>query len=448
MTHEELRTLLQTEMVPALGCTGPTAYALATACCRPYLTAAPTQIDIHVSPAFLKIGFGVATPGTTRPGIEIAAAIGLIAGDHTLGMQVLKPATPEDMEQADRLADQGIIHILCAEGKAGVYVRAEVSTPREQVVAVVEHTHDGISLIEVNGVPVFQQTLTAAQAAEEGPVSLRLEEIFDYVHQEDPAQLRFLLDGYRMNLALAEDGLKSGFGLASGRAYLRQYWTGRSIPADLFEHPMDYLPDTLPERSRVLVAAASDGRMGGSRLPAMAAMGDGNQGLTATIPVGVAAELMQASEEEACRALALSCLMLFYVKLRIGRAAAFCLCAIAAAAGAAAGVGYLKGLSAQQLKAAVKNVISPLAGMLCDGAKNGCALKMAIASSSALSAVDLAAAGVEMGYYDGVCDDTLEDTVACISGIATRSMEALDGYMVDEIVKKASRRSAATRPVD
>lgn len=180
--------------------------------------------------------------------------------------------------------------------------------------------------------------------------------------------------------------------------------------------------------------------MGGSRLPALAAMGDGNQGLTATIPVGVAAQLMSVSHEKACRALALSCLMLFYVKMQIGRAAAFCLCAIAAAAGVAAGVGYLRDFSEEQIRGAVKNVISPLAGMLCDGAKNGCALKMTIAASSALTAVDLAAAGVQMGYFDGVCDDSLEDTVACITGIATRSMELLDGCMVDEIVKKAARK--------
>ena len=140
MTHQEITNLLQTEMVPALGCTGPTAYALAAACCRPYLTAASEQIRIYVSPAFLKIGFGVATPGTSRPGIPIAVALGLIGGDHKLGLQVLEPATAEDMRAADKLVDSGIIQVLCDWEKKGVYVRAEVETKNETVLAVVEHT--------------------------------------------------------------------------------------------------------------------------------------------------------------------------------------------------------------------------------------------------------------------------------------------------------------------
>ena len=151
LLHKMLTELLRKEMIPALGCTGPTAYALATACCRPYLTAKPKEVKVRVSPAFLKIGFGVATPGTTSPGIEIAAAAGLIAGDYTLGLQVLKPVTQADMEAAAALVKEGIIQVLCAWDQTGVYVRAEVTTENEEVLAVVEHTHDGISLIQVNG---------------------------------------------------------------------------------------------------------------------------------------------------------------------------------------------------------------------------------------------------------------------------------------------------------
>ena len=449
MLHKMLTELLRKEMIPALGCTGPTAYALATACCRPYLTAKPKEVKVRVSPAFLKIGFGVATPGTTSPGIEIAAAAGLIAGDYTLGLQVLKPVTQADMEAAAALVKEGIIQVLCAWDQTGVYVRAEVTTENEEVLAVVEHTHDGISLIQVNGEKKLERPPASEERVEDNTDFLTLENIFTYVRTVDPADIRFLLDGYYMNLKLAEDGLKQSFGLASGRAYLTDYWKTKGLPSDLFEKPMEYLPDNIHDRARILVSAASDGRMGGSRLPAMAAMGDGNQGLTAMIPVGVTAELMGANEEKTCRALALSSLMLFYVKVNVGRAAAFCLCAIAASAGAAAGMAYLRDMTEAQIKSAVKNVISPLAGMLCDGAKNGCALKMAIAVSSAFSAVELAADGVQVGFFDGVSDDTLEDTVTCITEIASRSMELLDHCMVDGILCKTERkRAAATAQAD
>lgn len=444
MTPYELTMLLKKEMVPALGCTGPTAYALATACCKPFLTDIPKEVKIYVSPAFLKIGFGVATPGTTQPGIAIAAALGLVGGDYKLGLQVLKPCTKEDVENAQKLVKRGLIQVLCAWDKGGVYVRAEVTTDNEKAIAVVEHTHDGISLIEVNGEIKFEVSSTGQKNLEDNPDCLRLDDIFAYIKSVDTEELRFLLDGYRLNLELAEDGLRQGFGLKSGCAFLAEWWQGKNQPTDLFERPMEYLPDAILEKARVLVAAASDARMGGSRLPAMAAMGDGNQGITAIIPVAVAAEMMGKSEEQTIRALALSCLMLFYIKMHIGRAAAFCLCAIAASAGVAAGVSYLKEMNEKQICVAVKNVISALCGMLCDGAKNACALKMSIATTTALACVDLAASDVECGFYDGVADDTLEQTVSCITGIATASMDMLDRCMVDEIIKKIERKRCET----
>lgn len=442
MTHEDITKLLKKEMVPALGCTGPTAYALAAARCKPYLTAKPEQMNIYVSPAFLKIGFGVATPGTSEPGIGIAAAIGLEGGDYTLGMEVLKPCTPQDVEHAQDMVDSGRVKILSDPNQTGVYVRAEIITKNETVVTVLSGTHDGIVSVAVNGKEVFHAD-AAPVVMEEDALGLNPDIIFDYVKNVNPQELRFLLDGYTMNTELAEDGIKGGFGLKSGRAYLRSTFKKEEAPADLWERPLDYLPESLEKRVQIMVSAASDARMGGSRLPAMAAMGDGNQGITAILPVGLAAEALKASEEESIRALALSCLMLFYVKIHIGRASAFCMCAIAASAGAAAGICYLKGLGEKAIRATVKNAISTLAGMLCDGAKNGCALKMSVAAATALTAVELAEADVEVGYFDGVADDTLERTVRCITSIATKNMDALDACMVEGILEKEERRRSS-----
>lgn len=440
MNNYRFTDLLRKEMVPALGCTGPTAYALASACCRPYVTSTPEDIKVYVSPGFLKIGFGVATPGTSRPGIEVPTALGLIGGDWQLGLSVLDPCTPGDMDAALAMVDSGIIHVLCAEDKLGIYIRCEVKTAHETVLAVVEGTHDGVALISVDGEIKFQGPQITLEEAADLPDPFRIEDAFEYVNTVNTDELRFLLDGYRMNIALAEDGLRQGFGLKSGRAFLEKSLAGQPRPADLFENPLAYLPKDSKTRAQILVAGASDARMGGSRLPAMAAMGDGNQGLTAIIPVGVEAELTGRSEEDMIRALALSCLALFYVKLNIGRESSFCLCSIAASSGVAAGISWLRGMTEAQICAAVKNTISPLCGMLCDGAKNACALKMAIASDVAYTGVDLASADVECGFYDGVADDTLPNTVQCVAALATDSLELLDKSMVRQIIQKTERR--------
>lgn len=442
MTHSELTALLRKEMIPATGCTGPTAYALAAANCREYMTAPAKSVQVFVSPAYLKMGFGVATPGTPRRGIEIAAAAGITGGDAKAGLQVLRNITPAELEEAAKLADSGIIQVHGAPGEHGVYVRCEITTENEKITALVEKTHDGLACMSVDGEIRFKADPAEEEPRlEDDPDSLGMEEIFEYAKTAELEEIAFLLDGYKMNLALAEDGLKGGFGLGSGRALLRKSFASRGIeePADLFERPLAYLPDDPAERTKILVSAASDARMGGSRLPAMAAMGDGNQGITAMLPIGVYGELKDFSDLETSRALALSCLTLFYVKMHIGRAAAMCLCAIAASAGAAAGIGKLMGLSEAQIRAAVKNTIAPLTGMVCDGAKSACALKMSIAADTAISCAELAAYDVEAGFYDGIADDTLEHTVACITDLANKSMDTMDALMVDAILAKTTR---------
>lgn len=436
---KDITKMLVKEMVPALGCTGPTAYALAAARCKPLLTAEPKLMKIYVSPAFLKIGFGVATPGTSEPGIGIAAAMGLFGGNYELGLSVLKTTTRNDIVKAHQMVADGKVQILCAWEQTGVYVRAEVITENETAVSVVAGTHDGIVSVMKNGKELYHADMqtSVVQLNEEG---LNPNEIFRYIENVEPEELRFLLQGYHMNLALAEDGLKQKFGLESGRAYLASQFREKEMPADLYIRPFQYLPASLSDKIKILVSAASDARMGGSLYPAMAAMGDGNQGITTMLPVGITADHLGMSEEKIIRALALSCLLTFYVKMHIGRASAFCLCGIASAAGAAGGISYLKRMDEDKIRASVKNAISPLAGMLCDGAKNACALKMAIACSTVITAVELAEAGIQVGYYDGLASDSLEDTVSCITHIATDSQEHLDTSMVRSILEKEEKR--------
>ncbi len=438
MLHHEITNLLRDELAPATGCTGPTAYALAAAACRAYVTGDIRHFRVYVSPAYLKIGFGVATPGTSTPGIEIAAAAGFVAGDPARGMQVLQPVTAADLERAHSLCAQGRLSVHSAPEQKGVYVRCEIETSRETVVSVVSHTHDGLCLVQVNGADVFRADPSALpDRIEDHPDSLSLSDIFQYARTCTLDETGFLLEGYRINRALAEDGIRGAYGLGTGRALLLRALDRQPAPSDLLQDPLHDLPASIEMQSLILVCGACDGRMGGSRLPAMAAMGDGNQGLTLLLPLGVAGHALGKSDLETARAMALGALILFYIKMRIGRASAMCLCALASAAGVAAGYGALRGLSERQIEGAVKNVLSPLAGMLCDGAKNACALKMSVAVSTALRAVDWAALDVQPGYYDGLCDDSLEQTVHIITQVTNQTMEMLDLCMVNAILHKA-----------
>ena len=439
MTHDEITALLHREIVPVTGCTGPTAYALAAAACRQYVTGNILSWNVAVSPAYLKMGFGVATPGTSRTGIAVAAAAGFAGGDASLGLQVLKNTTADDLSKAFAFCDAGIIRISAAEQESGIYVRNEIETDRETVMAVVRHTHDGLCLIRVDDQTVYTgDQEIQEERLEDHPDQLSLDDIFSYAETCTCEETAFLENAYRINLALAEDGIRGGCGLKTGRALLER--AAGTASGDLFDHPLRYLPGSVEDRINILVCAASDARMGGSRLPASAAMGDGNQGITLLLPIGVYGEYLHKPVHEITRAMAFGALMLFYVKMHIGRAAAMCLCAIAASAGAAAGICALRGLSRSQTEAAVKNAISPLAGMLCDGAKNACALKMSAAVRSALQAVELASLGVEAGYYDGICDDSLTDTVSAITDIANQTMDFLDSCMVQTILQKEKRR--------
>lgn len=436
MNHQDITEMLRREIVPALGCTGPTAYALAGARCRPYLTAEVESIDVYVCPEQLKIGFGVATPGTKEPGIGIAAAMGVLGGDYKRGFGVLETTNSSHVEKALSMVGRGQVKIHCDwDQPYDIYVREEVKTANESIVAVVAGAYDRIVSVSKDGREIFRIDVpeTAVSGSED---QLKPDLIFDYIDKVDTTELKFLLDGYHLNYRLAEVGLKNNYGLQAGRSYLVSIFAQDSLPEDLFEDPMRYLPSSLIERSKILVAAASDARMGGSRNAAMAAMGDGNQGITALIPVGLAAEEVEASSDTTIRALALSCLITFYVKLNIGRTSAFCMCGMAASTGVAAAISYLRGMSEQEIRAASKNTIATLAGILCDGAKNSCALKMAISVVSAIGASDLARLGSEVGYYDGVAAAGLEETVNCVADIARTSKKSLDTSIVQNILSK------------
>lgn len=435
---DELTALLEREVKPALGCTGPTAYALATASCRPFLTAPADRLEMALSPELFKTGFGVATPGSPKPGIAIAAANGLFGGDCRLGMEVLQTATERTSVEAEAFIAENRIQILCDWSQKGIYAKATVYTQNETVEAVLEGAYDHISSVSVDGREVCRNDWAGSEAAENPELSIA--HILEFARTVEPEKIRFLEKGMEMNYALALAGLRAPFGHEAGRALLRQ--TREDFREEFFENPQEVLPADACKRAKILVAAAADARMGGCSLPAMCTMEDGNQGITAINPVYAASQVWKIDPEKTIRAVALSHLSSLYVKTNVGRTSPFCMCGIGSASGVAAALTYLRGGNDRQIEASIINLLSPMMGMLCDGAKPGCAFKMCIATEAAFTASATALQGISLGFFDGTADESVAKTIQNISKIVHASDVALSASLVNIIVQKTTESQA------
>ncbi len=432
--YNELTALLEREVRPALGCTGPTAYALAAASCRPFLTAKANRLVMALSPELFKTGFGVATPGSPKPGIAIAAAKGLFGGDFRLGMEVLQTATEQTSAEADAFIAEDRIEILCDWSQKGIYAKAAVYTQNETVEAVLEGAYDHVSSVSVDGREICRNDWEGSEEAESPELSMA--RILDFVRNVDLEELRFLEKGMEMNYALALAGLRAPFGHEVGRTLFRQMRT--DFQESDYEQPQSAIPTDACEWAKILVTAAADARMGGCSLPATCTKGDGNQGITAINSVCAASQVWGIGEEKTIRAVALAHLVSLYVKTNVGKTSPFCMCGIGSGSGIAAALTYMKDGSDRQIEASVINLLSPMMGMLCDGAKPGCAFKMCIATEAAFTASTTALQGICLGFFDGTADETAAKTIEHISKIVQDSDTALSASLVNIIIQKTA----------
>ena len=423
MTNEQnnLVSLLKREVLPALGCTGPTAYALVTACCRPYMTAPPQRLTMELSPELFKTGFGVATPGSPEPGIAIAAANGLFGGDWTLGMEVLNTATPATNVQASDFIAARNLSILCDWSQRGIYARAVVTTENETIVSVLEGAYDHILSITVNGHTVYSSDALGETESEKAELNLGM--LLSFVKTVDIDTIRFLQDGIDMNYALAIEGIKNPFGHEVGRTLFRKACAG--FDESFYADPASHIPTSACEWGKILVTAAADARMGGCNMPAMCTMGDGNQGITASVPVWKYGKLMGADDDTILRAVCLSDLITIHQKTGIGRLSAYC-GAVSAGVGAGCGIAWLRGADCEGISHTLENAVAMISGCICDGAKASCASKIAMGVSCGILGYDMYAGGNNFRPGDGILGDDVEDTIRNVGILASQGMRETD----------------------
>ncbi|MEW5773079.1 MAG: L-serine ammonia-lyase, iron-sulfur-dependent, subunit alpha [Thermodesulfobacteriota bacterium] len=428
-----LKDILRMEVAPALGCTEPVAIALAAAAAASLLPPGDIRsIEVWVDPNVYKNGLAVCIPGTPGlTGLDTAAALGALGGDPSLRLEVLEPVTPEVVQAAVRLKDRGLVRVHVLD-QSGLHVRAVVARGESEAEALITGTHDNLVSLSRDGRPAPDSPLLrGAGPGDKGGLAelerwlrgLSLSDLVDLARTADEEDLEFLQESVRYNLLLAEYGLLHGPGLGVGKA-MERLVRQRLIRKDMIL------------AARMLTSAAADARMSGVKMAAMSSAGSGNHGLTAVLPIWAVKDYVECAQREVLEAVCLSHLVTGYVKAHTGRLSALCGCSVAAGSGAAAGVTYLLGGGVAHMAGAMKNLIQDLAGVICDGAKLGCAMKLATAAGAAVQAALFALQGVVVGQDDGIIGATLEKTTENLGALSTQGMVETDRTILRILTEK------------
>ncbi len=436
----EIIELIRKEVKPALGCTEPIAVALAVAKAMEIIQEGCTSLPagwrmtpgytlrIEVSGNILKNGMGVGIPGTGMVGLHIAAALGAVCGNSRYGLEVLHDLSEDSISFAKELVSKGHVSISLAQTPLKLHIKASVETQcGHSAYAVIQNDHDNIvETVFDNNVLHSSSSATMSDGNTETrstlDYNLTIKEILEFAQTVAYEDIEFILESRTLNLALAQEGLTGKYGLRVGHAI--------SLDCNREVFGGDFLSYAMS-----LTAAASDARMAGCTLAAMSNSGSGNQGITVTMPVIAYSIRYGCSEDELARALALSHLVAIHIKGYLGKLSALCGCVIAST-GSACGLVYLRGGNYEQICAAIKNMIGNITGMVCDGAKEGCAMKVASGVSSALQSAVLAREGICISEHDGIIEKDIEKTIQNLGRIGSVGMQNTDNMILDIMVCK------------
>lgn len=420
--YDKILGLLHQEVKPALGCTEPVCVAIAVARAASLLSGnRPDKVEISVSANILKNAMGVGIPGTGLIGLPIAAALSVVCGKHEYGLEVLKDQRPAAVEQAKQYADEGHIEIKLADTKKLLYVDVVCRLGDEHSRCIIEDAHDSIVFVSKGEEIILDKRTNEGAQSASGVRNdgLTLEKIYEFATTADLGDLQLMRDEIAMNKALSAEGMSGNYGLRVGKSISK---------LSVFGHG-------LMTRCMAMTAAASDVRMAGGTMPAMSNSGSGNQGITVSMPVIAAAEQMGASEDELVRALTLSNLVAIHIKSYLGKLSALCGCVVAST-GSSCGIVMLNKGGIREMGFAIKNMIGNITGMVCDGAKEGCAMKVASGVSCSVQSAMLALEGICVPETDGIIDKDVEKTIQNLGEIGSRGMKETDSMILNIMVCK------------
>lgn len=415
--------LINREVVPAIGCTEPIAVALCTARAAELLDTQPEKIEVRLSANILKNAMGVGIPGTGMIGLPIAVALGVLVGRSEYRLEVLRDVTPEAVGRGARYIDEKRVCISLKEDIAEkLYIEVEASAGERRAVAVIAGGHTAFVYLERDGEVLLDKRTASVAEEEAGEVPLTLRRVWDFAMTAPLDELRFILETRRVNKAAAERAFAGEFGHCVGRT-LRCERERRVMGDSIFSRILSY------------TSAACDARMAGAMIPVMSNSGSGNQGIAATLPVVVYADETAADEEHTIRALVLSHLTVIYIKQSLGRLSALCGCVVAAT-GSSCGITYLMGGAYEQVAAAVKNMIANLTGMICDGAKPSCSMKLTSGVSTAVLSAMMAMDGHCVTPVEGIIEEDVDKCIRNLTAIGRDGMNETDRLVLGIMTHK------------
>lgn len=422
--RELIIALINREVVPAIGCTEPIAVALCVAKAAETLNQRPQKIQVLLSANILKNAMGVGIPGTDMIGLPIAVALGALIGKSEYQLEVLKDSTPEAVEAGKKMIEAQAIQISLKENiEEKLYIEVTCMAGEEKATAIISGGHTNFVYLSKNDSVLMDKRSGTSGETEEESVELNLKKVYDFATTSPIEELQFILEARRLNKQAAERSFKGNYGHELGKTLCSSDSERLIMGSNTFTHILSY------------TSAACDARMAGAMIPVMSNSGSGNQGIAATLPVVVYAEDNHKSEEELTRALILSHLTAIYIKQSLGRLSALCGCVVAAT-GSSCGITYLMGGNYQQVSFAVQNMIANLTGMICDGAKPSCALKLTSGVSTAVLSAILAMENKCVTSVEGIIEDNVDLSIRNLTKIGSQGMNETDKLVLDIMTHK------------
>ena len=424
LTRDRIVRLIHKEVVPAIGCTEPMAVALCTARATEQLGQIPETIDAYLSANILKNAMGVGIPGTGMIGLPIAIALGALIGKSAYALEVLKDLTPESLEEGKHYIEGKHINIHLKENiTEKLYIEVVCKAAGHEAKAVISGSHTHFVYEEKDGQVLLDRQALSNEGNDDEDIQLNLRLVYDFATTAPLNEINFIKETKDYNMKAAKEAIKGNYGHNLGKTMdrpLSQGIFGKSI----FSHII------------AKTASACDARMGGAMIPVMSNSGSGNQGICATNPVAVYAEENENTEEELVRALTLSHLTAIYIKQSLGKLSALCGCVVASI-GSSCGITYLMGGDYAHVCHSVKNMIANLTGMICDGAKPSCALKISSGVSTAVLSALLSMEGKCVSSAEGIIDNDVDKSIHNLTSIGADAMRTTDDMVLNIMTHKS-----------
>lgn len=414
---------LKKEVVPSEGCTEPIAIAYAASIAAEHLNGEIKEVNIYLSKNVIKNALGVGIPGTGGVGIEIAAALGISIQKSYKKLTILSNFTEDELKKAKEIVDKNIINIKQKNTNKALYIEVELLSETSKSKVIIEDTHTNVTLIECDDEIIMDNNSEVSEDLEEDYKLFKIADIYNFAKEADFDDIKFILESAKMNEKVSEEGLKGDYGLQVGSKIIEK-------------GNFNLFSNDASNKIIAASAAASDARMDGCAMPIMTTAGSGNQGIACSIPVAQTARLLDKSEEELARALVLSNLVTIRIKKHMGRLSPLCGAGIAGATGASCGITYLLGGNLENINYCINNMISDLSGMICDGAKETCALKIATGTNAAIQCANLAINGISATANDGIVAKDVEETIESIETLIQNGFKNVDDTILNIMLEK------------